>query len=96
MDNPRDGAVFWGRMAVIPRDNCGAGVVGAKDMASPTGLIPEEWMYPQKVGLVMDWLKSMPVPGHDKRTLLQGWARTVGAKISASQYEVVERTGIDQ
>ena len=64
-------------------------------MASPTGIIPEDEMYPKAVGQVMQRLKNLPIPGIVKREILLGWARTVGVKLSPSQYAAVERTGTD-
>lgn len=64
-------------------------------MTSPTGVIPEDLMFPAKLGEVMEFLKQMPIPGHDKRQILFGWARTVGVKLRASQYRAVEESGID-
>lgn len=65
-------------------------------MSSPTGIIPEELMLPRRLRDVMEFLRRLPVPGHDKRALLQGWARTVGVKLSASQFRAVESTGSDR
>ena len=64
-------------------------------MASPTGIIDESLMYPAKLGEVMRYLKSLPVPGHEKRAILLGWARTVGVKLQSSQYRAVENSGSD-
>ena len=64
-------------------------------MISPTGIIPEELMYPQRLGDVMTLLKSKVATGDWKREVLQGWARTVGVKISQAQYRAVYQTGWD-
>jgi hypothetical protein len=64
-------------------------------MISPTGIIPEELMYPQKVREVMQWISTTPGTGTWKRQLLQGWAKTVGVKITGPQLNVVYNTGWD-
>lgn len=65
-------------------------------MASPTGIIPEDWFYPAQMGKVMDWLKALPVPGHEKMVIFQGWGRWVGMKLSPSQLNAIIRSGVDQ
>lgn len=65
-------------------------------MASPTGIIPEEYFTAGSVGKVMDFLKAMPLPGDNKELLLVGWARWVGVKISASQRAAVRNSGTDR
>lgn len=64
-------------------------------MISPTGIVPEELMYPQKLGEVMTLLKAKTATGDWKREVLQGWARLVGVKISQAQYRAVYHTGWD-
>lgn len=64
-------------------------------MISPTGIIPEELMYPAKLGDVMTFLKQATGTGSWKREVFQGWARTVGVKISGSQQNAVYQTGWD-
>lgn len=65
-------------------------------MASPTGVIREELMYPQKKQEVIDFLLAAPLPGRLKRNILQGWAMTVGVAIRAFEYRKVEASGNDQ
>ena len=64
-------------------------------MISPTGVIPEDLMYPAKLGDVMTLLKNTPGTGSWKREVFQVWARTVGVKISGSQLNAVYQTGYD-
>lgn len=64
-------------------------------MISPTGIIPEELMYPSKLGEVMAFLKTTVGTSTWKRDVFQGWARTVGVKISGSQQNAVFQTGWD-
>jgi hypothetical protein len=64
-------------------------------MSSPTGVIPEDLMYPAKVGEVMQFIKNLAIPGEDKKSLLFGWARTVGVRLAPSQYRAVFVTGTD-
>jgi len=52
-------------------------------------------MYPEKLGEVMNLLKQTVGIGSWKREILQGWARTVGLKISQAQYRAVYMTGYD-
>ncbi len=64
-------------------------------MESPTGIIPEELMFPARLGEVLDFLKRAPIKGRLKVELLMGWARTVGVKITGSQYNAVRFSGTD-
>ena len=63
---------------------------------SPTGIIPEELLYPNAVAAVMQLLARVPVAGDTKAEVLLGWAQTVGVKISASQLRKVRETGTDR
>jgi len=64
-------------------------------MESPTGIIPEELMYPQRKQQVIAFLLAQPLPGDLKRRLLEGWAITVGLRCNAKDYRVLEQSGID-
>jgi hypothetical protein len=64
-------------------------------MESPTGIIPESLMYPQKLGEVMELLKSTPGSSNAKLDVLRGWAKEVGVKLSASQVNAVRHSGVD-
>ena len=63
---------------------------------SPTGIIPEELMFPAKRLEVMDFLMKLPVHGDDKVDLLVGWARMVGVTVNGSQRATVRNTGSDR
>lgn len=65
-------------------------------MASPTGILPEEFFSRNKLGAVMEFLKAMPIPGDDKEKLLVGWARWVGVKINGAQRAAVRNSGSDR
>lgn len=65
-------------------------------MLSPTGIIPEELMFPRRLRDVMTFLKGLPVAGTIKEQLLLGWARTVGVTLRGSQYRRVRESGIDR
>jgi len=65
-------------------------------VASPTGIIPEEYFTPGSIGKGMEVLKAMPLPGDNKELLLVGWARWVGVQINASQRAAVRNSGIDR
>jgi hypothetical protein len=65
-------------------------------MESPTGIIPESLMYPQKLGEVMDLLKRTPGSSDEKMNVLMGWAKEVGVKLSASQKDAVRDSGYDR
>jgi len=65
-------------------------------MASPTGIIPEQLIRQNAKQEVIRWLKQQPAPGHFKRSLLLGWAMTVGVKIRGAEYREVEASGTDQ
>jgi hypothetical protein len=64
-------------------------------MESPTGIIPEELMYPQQKAAVAQLLYNLPLPGHEKVQLMYGWARTVGAKVGAALRHKLEASGTD-
>lgn len=64
-------------------------------MESPTGIIPEEYMFRKRRGDVVTWLTQQPLPGYLKRNLLAGWAVLVGVKISGRELKKVEASGID-
>lgn len=64
-------------------------------MEQPTGIIPEELMYPQKKKEVINFLIAAPAPGDFKRRLLEGWVRWVGIKLTGAEYRRVESSGID-
>jgi hypothetical protein len=65
-------------------------------MESPTGIIPEELMYPQKKAAVIRFLQAQPFNGDYKQKLLQGWAVTVGLRPTKAEYTAVRSTGIDE
>lgn len=62
---------------------------------SPTGIIPEALLYPNRLGDVMSLIKTLAAPGDYKVDLLIGWCRTVGVKVNASQRETVRSSGWD-
>jgi len=64
-------------------------------MESPTGIIPEDLMFPQKKKEVITFLLSAPYTGDYKRRLLEGWAVTVGLRLRSADYSRVEKSGID-
>lgn len=63
---------------------------------SPTGILPEELMHPNRLADVLETIKKIPVPAYYKVQLLFNWSKSVGVKISASQFEAVRRTGTDR
>jgi hypothetical protein len=65
-------------------------------MESPTGIIPEELMYPELKDQVISFLISQPLPSANKRRLLAGWATTVGVFPSQLDYHKVVASGIDR
>lgn len=65
-------------------------------MESPTGIIPESMMYPQKLGEVMQRLKDLPASSDEKMNVFMGWAKEVGVKLSASQKDAVRESGYDR
>jgi hypothetical protein len=64
-------------------------------MISPTGIIPEALMYPQRKKDVINFLLAQPFPGQFKRRLLEGWAVTVGLRIRAREYQLLDASGVD-
>lgn len=65
-------------------------------MLSPTGIVPEELMFPRKLKETMRFLQGLPVAGTIKEQLLLGWARTVGVTLRGSQFRRVRESGIDR
>ncbi len=43
---------------------------------SPTGIIPEELLFPARRGAVMAFLINLPIEGDLKEELLIGWAKS--------------------
>lgn len=62
---------------------------------SPTGIIPEDLMYPAKRKDVRLWLIQQPWPANVKRDLLFAWARTVFVRLSAREVNEVEASGVE-
>jgi len=60
---------------------------------SPTGIIPEDLMYPEKRKAVRAWLIAQPLPGYMKRDLFFAWARTVYVRLSSKEIALVEASG---
>lgn len=63
---------------------------------SPTGIIPEELLFPGKRQDVMSYLINLPVEGDYKVDLLVGWAKAVGVTVNSSQRSTVRDSGIDR
>ncbi len=64
-------------------------------MASPTGIIAEALMFPEKKAEVIAFLLNSPLPGNLKRELLLGWAQTVGVRVTRADLSKVELSGVD-
>jgi hypothetical protein len=64
-------------------------------MESPTGIIPEDLMFREKKADVVRFLQAQAFPGDFKRKLLQGWAISVGVRIRAREYNLVDASGVD-
>lgn len=62
---------------------------------SPTGILPEELLYPRRLADVMLYLQRMPVTGDEKLSVFIGWARMVGVRVNSSQRIAVRNTGTD-
>lgn len=65
-------------------------------MESPTGLVPEHLMYPERKREVIAFLQAQPWPGDFKRRVLEGWAVTVGIRLRSIDFKIVEASGVDQ
>lgn len=65
-------------------------------MESPTGIIPEELMYPQFKEEVVTFLITLPLPSWTKRRLAEGWCITVGCRMKSRDYHLIEVSGTDQ
>ena len=64
-------------------------------MDSPTGLIPEQLMYREKKQQVIAYLQGQPWPGDFKRSVIEGWALTVGIRVRSRDFQLVTRSGFD-
>jgi hypothetical protein len=64
-------------------------------MESPTGIIPEELMYPQRKRQAKAWIMSMPYTSQFKSDLWKGWCVTVGLMATRLDYADIEASGID-
>jgi hypothetical protein len=62
---------------------------------SGTGIIPEEFFDPSRIGDVMAFLMPIPIPGREKVDLLTAWAHAVGTNISSSRYAQMYNSGSD-
>lgn len=65
-------------------------------MLSPTGIIPEELMFPQSKQQVIEFLIGQPLPSWTKRRLLEGWAITVGIRLKSREYHLVDASGVEE
>jgi len=65
-------------------------------MISTTGIIPESLMFPSRKRDVINFLLAQPYPGNFKRRLLEGWAITVGLRVRARDYQLLDASGVDQ
>jgi hypothetical protein len=63
---------------------------------SPTGIIPEQLMWPNRLADVLDFIGHLHADSDQKVDLLRGWAQTVGVNLSASQFNSVRFTGTDR
>jgi len=80
----------------LPNTDGGLGSVMLQPASvSPTGILPEELLYPAKLPQVMQFCQALPVSGEEKLSLLMGYARAVGLKINASQRRAVLHSGTD-
>jgi len=61
-------------------------------MISPTGILPEELMFPEQKPAVLDALAAMPVPVWIKSQLLRGWGQTVQVQLTADDYAAVDNS----
>lgn len=61
---------------------------------SPTGIIPEFYMWRHRRKEVIAWLITQPLLGYMKRDLLVAWARTVAVRMTAKELQEVYDSGI--
>jgi hypothetical protein len=64
-------------------------------MASPTFVVPEELLFATKKREVVDFLKKLPLEARLKRSLLLGYAQTVGVRIEQRLYRELDESAID-
>lgn len=64
-------------------------------MESPTGIIPEDLMFPEKKKQVIAFLQAQALPGDFKRRLLEGWCLTVGVRCRSKDFSDVANSGVD-
>lgn len=65
-------------------------------MISPTGIIPEDLMYPQRKKDVVNFLIAQPLPGNLKRRLLEGWCITVGVRCRPRDYYLLDASDVQR
>jgi hypothetical protein len=63
-------------------------------MISPTGIIPEELLYPQRKKDVINFLIAQALPGNLKRRLLEGWCITVGVRARPRDYYLLDASDV--
>jgi len=63
---------------------------------SPTGIIPEDLMYPQRKKDMLAFLMFQPLPSWTKRRLAEGWCITVGCRLNSREYHLLEVSGVDK
>jgi len=61
---------------------------------SPTGIIPAEYNEARHLPDVIRFLQQMPCSAQEKEALLFGWARNVGLKLRAADYNQVRYRGV--
>ena len=64
-------------------------------MESPTGIIPESLMYPERKQEVIQFLIAQPFASDHKRRRLEVWAITVGIRVRSRDFRLVEQSGFD-
>lgn len=63
---------------------------------SPTGIIPESLMRPEKKADVIAWLVAGPAEAKWKKKMLLSWAQMVGVRLRKQDYDKVEGSAIDR
>ncbi len=65
------------------------------EMASPTGIIPDELMRFEKRKEVIAFLMGLAVPGEVKLSLFQGWCSWTGTRTSKRERTMLQNSGVD-
>lgn len=65
-------------------------------MLSPTGIMPDELISPDRRTDAVNWILAQPLESRVKVRLFKGWLRTLGQTATAAEYTTIEDSGIER